>query len=117
MRFKVAPNLTYKHFHKQQNKSWRLKNTIVSLKKNKETETIKLKVHAPSNKNIDTQRRFYSTKRQRKEKAKVRLCKPTWEEKDNFLENVDWLGTNDKPKCDDLEHVETEKTDQELVKQ
>ena len=62
-----------------------IKNTVVSLKKNKETEIIKLKVHAPSNKNIDTQRRFYSTKRPRKEKVKIRLCEPTWEEKDNFL--------------------------------
>ena len=89
-----------------------IKNTVVSLKKNKETETIKLKVHAPSNKNIDTQRRFYSTKRPRKY-VKVRLCKPTWEEKDSFLENVDWLGKNEKPKRD--ETIETEKIDQELI--
>ena len=58
------------------------RSTLVSLRKNNTlTPTISLKPNEPSNKNIEKQRRFYSTKKKRKEK-KVRLAKPASDEKD-----------------------------------
>ena len=65
---------------------------LVSLRKiNTPTPTISLKCNEPSNKNIEKQRRFYSTEKKRKEK-KVRLVKPTRDEKDElFRSGYEWL--------------------------
>ena len=64
-----------------------LKNTMISLKKHKHTKALISNYHAPFNKSVETQRRFYSTKKNNKSKnSKLRLCKPTWEEKNQFLQ-------------------------------
>ena len=62
---------------------------FASLKDEKEQQVIPLKnnVDAPANKNMETQPRFYSTKR-RCRKAKVRLAVPTFEEQEVFLKEL-----------------------------
>ena len=64
-------------------------NLFASLKGDEEQEVIPLKVNekAPANKNMDTQPRFYSTKK-RCCKAKVRLARPTYDEQQAFLRDV-----------------------------
>ena len=63
---------------------------LASLKSDKEQEVIPLKANenAPANKNMETQPRFYSTKK-RCRKAKVRLTCPTYEEQQAFLKDID----------------------------
>ena len=66
------------------------KNVLVSLKKNKSVQAIEVKLKSPPNKNIEKQRRFYSTKKKQKER-KVRLAKPSIDEKSSmFIEGTDW---------------------------
>ena len=48
---------------------------------------LKNNVDAPANKNMETQPRFFSTKR-RCRKAKVRLAGPTFEEQEVFLKEL-----------------------------
>ena len=64
-------------------------NLFASLKGDKEQEVIPLKENekAPANKNMETQPRFYSTKK-RCRKAKVRLARPTYDEQQAFLRDV-----------------------------
>ena len=67
------------------------KHLLVSLEKKKNVEVIKVKLKSPPNKNIDKQRRFFSTKKKQKER-KVRLAKPLIDEKDIiFKDETDWL--------------------------
>ena len=64
-----------------------LKNTMISLKKHKQTKALISKSRTPFNKSVETQRRFYSTKKNNKSNnSKIRLCKPTYEEKNQFLQ-------------------------------
>ena len=60
---------------------------MISLKKHKHTKALISNHHTPFHKSVETQRRFYSTKKNNKSKnSKLRLCKPTWEEKNQFLQ-------------------------------
>lgn len=59
------------------------KNTYEVMKRDANIEKIPVTTNAPSNKCLDTQRRFYQTSK-RKKTATVRLAKPTDEEKDAF---------------------------------
>ena len=75
---------------KQLEKQMRAAHSLfASLKDEKEQQVIPLKnnVDAPANKNMETQPRFYSTKR-RCRKAKVRLAVPTFEEQEVFLKEL-----------------------------
>ena len=66
------------------------KNVLVSLMKNKSVQAIEVKLKSSPNKNIEKQRRFYSTKKKQKER-KVRLAKPSIDEKGSmFIEGTDW---------------------------
>lgn len=75
---------------KQLEKQMRVAHSLfVSLKDKKEQQVIPLKnnVDAPANKSMETQPRFYSTKK-RWRKAKVRLAGPTFEEQEVFLKEL-----------------------------
>lgn len=67
---------------------------LVSLKSDKEQEVIPLKVkikvneNSPTDKNMETQPRLYSTKKHCR-KAKVRVTSPTYEEQQAFLRDMD----------------------------
>ena len=64
-----------------------LKNTMISLKKHKHIKALISNYHTPFNKSVETQRRFYSTKKNNKRKtSKLGLCKPAWEEKNQILQ-------------------------------
>lgn len=75
-----------KHLEKQVSAAY---NTFLSLKDEVEMDIIPHKNNedAPANKNMDTQPRFYSTKK-RCQKSKVRLARPTFEEQEAFLKEV-----------------------------
>lgn len=75
-----------KHLEKQISAAY---NTFLSLKDEVEMDIIPHKNNedAPANKNMDTQPRFYSTKK-RYQKSKVRLVGPTFEEQEAFLKDV-----------------------------
>ena len=66
---------------------------MISLKKHKHTKALISNHHTPFNKSVETKRRFYSTEKNNKSKnSKLRLCKPTWEEKNQFLQ-IHYEGT------------------------
>ena len=65
------------------------KHTLIALKENKNMEVLESKIKA-SNANITTQRRFYSTKKKAKER-KIRLAKPSIEEKELAFKGGNWL--------------------------
>ena len=64
-------------------------NLFASLKGDEEQEVIPLKVNenAPANKNMETQPRYYSTKK-RCHKAKVQLAHPTHDKQHAFLRDI-----------------------------
>ena len=63
-----------------------LKSTLMSMKKQKPAERIELKVkHFPSNKNIEKQRRFYSTQRKEKNRRKEKLALGNQNAKKNLI--------------------------------
>ena len=63
-----------------------LKNTMISLKKHKQTKALVSKSRIRFNKSVETHRRFYSKKKSNKTKnSKIRLCKSTWEEKNSKI--------------------------------
>ena len=75
-----------KHLEKQISAAY---NTFLSLKDEVKMDVIpnKNNENAPANKNMDTQPRFYSTKK-RCRKSKVRLARPNFEEQKAFLKDV-----------------------------
>ena len=50
----------------------------------------------PANKNIEPQRRFYSTKSVSEKKKNNRLQKPTVQEKDGFLKSDAWVASSEE---------------------
>lgn len=66
---------------------------------------LEVKHKVPSNKNIEVQRKFFSTKKRKKE-SNVRLIKPTSEEKDELVKEmssaVQQLHENHAIKIDDV---------------
>ena len=60
---------------------------MISLKRYNHTKALISNYHAHFNKSVEIQRRFYSTKKNNKGKnSKLRLRKPTWEEKNQSLQ-------------------------------
>ena len=59
-----------------------------SMMKQPTAATLVLKENGPANKNLDRQRRFFSTKRKRKRQENIRYSKPTHEEKENLFKTT-----------------------------
>ena len=94
-----------------------VKNLIVSMKKHRVLDTLKLKTtNEPWNKKIDTKRNFYSTKASRRVKSKIRMEKPTWDERRNFLvKSWDAVEQTEQPTIQDMEDNEAQSTHQETA--
>ena len=71
------------------------KNTFEAMVTNKPSYVLQPTVHCSSQKNIETQMRFYSTKK-RKKTSNSRLTKPTIEEKSNIADTPSWLKLKDE---------------------
>lgn len=91
MLFRSTSSSVLKQLEKQMTAAASL---LVSLKSDKEQEVIPLKVkikvneNSPTDKNMETQPRLYSTKKHCR-KAKVQVTSPTYEEQQAFLRDMD----------------------------
>ena len=59
----------------------------------------------PANKNIEPQRRFYSTKSVSEKKKNNRLQKPTVQEKDGFLKSDAWVASSEESAAEETNTI------------